>query len=96
VNACIILKTTNKDFNTLIPCLWTTLPWEDSTAAIPTLKQHHNHRETHQIFYIKFPIVKDKKQLKKYLLLEYDLSSAIDCRKGNALGSAILKMAHLS
>jgi hypothetical protein len=96
VNACIILKTTNKDFNTLIPWLWTTSPWEDSTAAIPALKQHHNHRKTHQIFYSKFPVVKDKKQLKKYLLLEYDLSSAIDCRKGITLGSAMLKMAHLS
>jgi hypothetical protein len=96
VNACIILKTTNKDFNTLIPCLWITSPWEDSTAAIPTLKQQYNHRETHQIFYSKFPVVKDKRQLKKYLLLEYNLSFAIDCRKGITLGSAILKMAHLS
>ncbi len=45
LNACIILKTTNKDFNILIPCLWTRSPWEDSTAAVPTLKQHYNHRD---------------------------------------------------
>ncbi len=86
VNACIILKTTNKDFNTLIPCLWTTSPWEESTATIPTLKQHHNHRETHQIFYIKFLIVKDKKQLKKYLLLELWFVFCYWLQKGERIG----------